>query len=109
MVEFTFDDDDVEENVQDYKSLKLPQYKEDFEYIFSKIGFVNFLRKLKHMNRNLNLTLDIAVTNWKEVMEAKHAEWRRDDICDSEKRDKLAQALLSVRVLRHRIRYSGVY
>lgn len=82
--------------------MKVPQYKEDFEHIFSKIGFVGFLRKLKFLNRNLNLTLDIAVTKWKEIVEAKHAEWKCDDISDAQKSDMLAQALLSVGVSRYR-------
>ena len=82
--------------------MKVPQYKEDFEHIFSKIGFVGFLRKLKFLNRNLNLTLDIAVTKWKEIVEAKHAEWKCEDISDAQKSDMLAQALPSVRVSRYR-------
>ncbi|KAG4426376.1 hypothetical protein IFR04_000559 [Cadophora malorum] len=94
---FTIYHNDLKESndTPDYEKVKVPQYKEDFEHIFSKIGFVGFLRKLKFLNRNLNLTLDIAVTKWKEIVEAKHAEWKCDDISDAQKSDMLAQALLS--------------
>ncbi|KAK0124280.1 hypothetical protein ONS95_009252 [Cadophora gregata] len=77
------------------RSLKMPHYKEDFEHIFAQIGFAGFLKDLERLNQNLASPLNTAAIKWKKLIELKHAEWKADDICDAERRDRLTQALLS--------------
>ncbi|PVH89903.1 hypothetical protein DL98DRAFT_565150 [Cadophora sp. DSE1049] len=91
---FTIDDDELDYKMSAW-NLKLPRYKEDFEHVFFQIGFIGFLKDLEQLNKNLILPLHVAAAKWKDVIEAKHAVWKADDICDAEKRDRLTQALLS--------------